>query len=228
MENQKSLFQANSAFHEEIVPCDGSSFALPYTQRLLELLEETKELVLMDGCDVHPRLGFEKKECIEARKSFKKEDWILACVVLRGERMISGLIVYKAIPSVAYVFDCLTLEIKSCYFEGVDIDEGDGTRIDLSFFVETLSEVKEPVKKAEAPAKKKPVKHTVILGEDDEEYEAPEVELDSFVPSKKRTFKNKNTNPVEPVEPRDEDEDIVIDIPKPTFSATKKGKPRKI
>ena len=79
------------------------------------------------------------------------------------------------------------------FAEGVDIDEGDGTRIDLSFFVETLSEVKEPVKKAEATAKKKPVKHTVILGEDDEEYEAPEVELDSFVPSKKRTFKNKNT-----------------------------------
>ena len=227
-ENQKTLLRPNVAYSEELVPCDGSAFALPYTKRLLELLEETKELVLKDGCEIHPRLGFEKKECEIARKTFKKEDWILAAVILRGERMISGLIVYKKIPDVAYLFDCLTLQIKSCYFEGLDIDEGDGSRIDIRFFIETLTEVQEPIKKTEKPAKKAPVKHTVILGEDDEDYEAPEVELDSFVPGKKRTFHNQITQPKEVAEVVESDEDLVIEVEKPSFTATKKGKPRKI
>ncbi len=223
----KSLLRPNEAYHEELVPCDGSSFSLPYEHRFLELLEETKQLVLSSECEIHPRLGYEKKECELARKAFKKEDWILAAVILRGERMISGLLVYKKIPTIAYLFDCLVLEIKACYFEGVDIDEGDGTRTDISFFVETLKEVSEPTTKPTKPAPPKKVKHTVILGEDDEEYEAPEVELDSFVPQKKRTFHNKVTK-VEPVEANESDEDVVIEVEKPTFSANRKGKPRKI
>ena len=223
----KSLLSPNLTYHEELVPCDGSSFSLPYEKRFLELLEETKELVLSPSCEIHPRLGYEKKECEAARKEFHKEDWILAAVILRGERMISGLLVFKKIPTICYLFDCLTLEIKACYFEGVDIDEGDGVRTDISFFVETLKEVAEPSPKPAKPLPPKKMKHTVILGEDDEEYEAPEVELDSFVPQKKRAFHNKVTK-IEPVEVNETDEDVVIEVEKPSFSANRKGKPRKI
>ena len=142
--------------------------------------------------------------------------------------MISGLLVYKKIPTIAYLFDCLSLEIKACYFEGVDIDEGNGERIDVSFFVETLNEVPEKVVKQEKPAPKKPMKHVVILGEDDEDYEAPEVEIDTFAPSKKRTFHNEITKPKEQAEITESEDDIVIEVEKPKFSAFKKGKPRKI
>lgn len=225
---QNSLLKPNVDLGEELVPCDGTPFSNEYANRLLELLEETKRLDLMAGCEIHPRLGYEKKECEEARKSFKKEDWILSCVILRGERMLSGLLVYKKIPSVAYLFNCLTLEIKACYFEGLDIDEGDGVRTDIGFFVETLTEVKEVEPKAKPIAPKKPVKHTVILGEDDEEYEAPEVELDSFSPNKKRSFRNEVTKPKEPIEVLESDEEVIIEVEKPKFSAAKKGKPRRI
>ena len=222
----KSLLQANPAFHEEIVPFDGSSFSLPYQQRFLDLLEETKALVLSPTCEIHPKSGFEKRECREAREVFLKEDWILACVILRGERMISGLLVYKKNPTIAYLFDCLSLEIKACYFEGLEIDEGDGIRTDIAFFVETLKEVPEEKKPLQQTPKKKTTV-SVILGEDDEEYEAPEVELDAFVPSKKRTFANKNTIVEAPVE-IEEDEEVEIEVEKPAFTAAKKGKPRRI
>lgn len=222
----KSLLTANAALQETLVPCDGSTFSLPYQRRFLELLEETKTLELSASCEIHPRLGFEKKECAEARGNFNAKDWILALVILRGERMVSGLLVYKKIPSVSYLFDCMSLQIKAAYYEGLEIDEGNGERTDLAFFVETLEEIAElapkPIKKQPAA----PVTQVRILGEDDEEYEAPEVEVAGFVPSKKRTFTNKKPKP-EPIE-IPEDEEIEVQVEKPAFSARKKGKPRRL
>ena len=227
--DQKSLLTANSSYGEELIPCDGTSFSLPYQKRLMELLEETGQLEMMEDVEVHPRSGFEKKECKDAREKFNKEDWILAAVILRGERMVSGLLVYKKDPRIAYLYDCMSLAIKACYFEGLDIDEGDGTRIDIAFFVETLQEVEEE-KKPEANPKKPQISNetSIVLGEDDEDYEAPEIVVAGFVPQKKRTFRNENTTPTGPVEIVEEDEEVSIVVDKPAFSANKKGKPRKI
>ena len=226
-ESQKSLLVANVSLNEELVPCDGSPFSLPYQQRLMDLLEEIGKIDLASDLDIHPRSGYEKKECADARSSFKKEDWILAAVILRGERMVYGLLVYHKDPKIAYLYDCMALQVKAAYFDGLDIDEGNGERIDIAFFVETLTEVEE--EKKPEPTKKAPVQrqHTVILGQDDEEYEAPEVVVDSFVPSKKKTFHNQNTHP-EQAEVIEEDEEVSIVVDKPSFSANKKGKPRRI
>ena len=226
-EPQKSLLIANASLNEELIPCDGSAFSLPYQQRLMELLEEIGKIDLASDMDIHPRSGYEKKECAEARACFKKEDWILAAVILRGERMVYGLLVYRKDPKIAYLYDCMSLQVKSAYFDGLDIDEGSGERIDIAFFVETLTEVEEEQKPE--PKKKAPIQrqHTVILGEDDEDYEAPEVVIDSFVPSKKKTFHNQNTHP-EQAEIVEDDEEVSIIVDKPSFSANRKGKPRKI
>lgn len=226
-EPQKSLLIANASLNEELIPCDGSAFSLPYQQRLMELLEEIGKIDLASDMDIHPRSGYEKKECAEARACFKKEDWILAAVILRGERMVYGLLVYRKDPKIAYLYDCMSLQVKAAYFDGLDIDEGSGERIDIAFFVETLTEVEEEQKPE--PKKKAPIQrqHTVILGEDDEDYEAPEVVIDSFVPSKKKTFHNQNTHP-EQAEIVEDDEEVSIVVDKPSFSANRKGKPRKI
>lgn len=225
--SQKSLLKPDPQFREELVPCDGTSFSIPYERRLLELLEETKTIELSPSCDIHPRLGYEKNEWANARKQFKKEDWILAATLLRGERLRAGLLVLKANPQVSYLFDCFSLQVTSCYFEGLDIDEGDGNRIDLAFFIETLKEVHEEPKKPLPPKKKEPVSYAMTLGEDDEDYEAPEILVQGFVPAKKRTFVNKNTKP-EPIEVIEEEGEVEIEVEKPAFSANRKGKPRRL